>query len=83
MIGKNMPTNTNLGEIIDPSYQPRGESECLCPVCHRVFGSTEAFDMHRIGEHGVNRRCLNLSSPKVSEAYGLVLESGKWRRDRS
>jgi len=30
----------------------------LCRKCGVVFNSTRAFDKHRIGEHGVSRRCM-------------------------
>jgi hypothetical protein len=30
-----------------------------CPGCGEYFNSTFAFDRHRVGEFGVNRRCLN------------------------
>jgi hypothetical protein len=29
-----------------------------CKVCHRTFTSPSAGDRHRIGEHGIDRRCL-------------------------
>lgn len=29
-----------------------------CQGCRQFFNSTLAFDKHRRGEHGVNRRCL-------------------------
>ena len=66
-------------EIRDRSYKPKGESECLCPSCHRVFASVEAFDMHLIGRHGVDRTCLKTALPE----FGLELDSvGRWRRRR-
>jgi hypothetical protein len=30
-----------------------------CPGCDEYFNSTAAFDKHRVGQHGVDRRCLN------------------------
>jgi hypothetical protein len=33
-------------------------SRCKCPGCHRFFNSTAAFDKHRIGMHGKDRRCM-------------------------
>ena len=35
-----------------------GISRNQCPGCHVYFNSVFAFDMHRTGEHGVNRRCM-------------------------
>lgn len=29
-----------------------------CTVCHRTFSGTSTGDAHRVGEHGVSRRCL-------------------------
>lgn len=29
-----------------------------CPGCSVCFNSTRAFEKHRVGDHGVNRRCL-------------------------
>ena len=58
-----------------PSYQLRGNNECACPTCHRVFSSERAFDLHRVGEYSEGRKCAeNLSS------VGLELDSiGRWR----
>jgi len=28
-----------------------------CSGCDEYFSSNESFDMHRIGEHGKDRRC--------------------------
>ena len=30
-----------------------------CPSCARHFNSSRAFEKHRAGDHGVNRRCLD------------------------
>lgn len=30
-----------------------------CPSCHLTFNSTSAGDMHRVGRHGIDRRCVN------------------------
>ena len=61
-----------------PSYQLRGNNECACPTCHRVFSSERAFDLHRMGEYSEGRKCAeNLSS------VGLELDSiGRWRVPR-
>ena len=31
-----------------------------CPGCSELFNSTYAFDKHRIGQHGIDRRCLTI-----------------------
>lgn len=45
-----------------------------CPACHETFSSTRAGDLHRRGEFGVDRRCVN-----PAEA-GLILTKGVWHR---
>jgi hypothetical protein len=32
----------------------------LCRTCGVYFNSTAAFDKHRIGTHGVDRRCMTV-----------------------
>ena len=61
-----------------PTYQLRGDSECGCPTCHRVFSSERAFDLHRMGDYSVGRKCAE-NLPSV----GLELDSrGRWRVPR-
>jgi hypothetical protein len=31
-----------------------------CPTCGEIFNSVYAFDYHRTGKYGVNRRCLTV-----------------------
>lgn len=65
-------------EATIPSYQLRGNSECGCPTCHRVFSSERAFDLHRVGEYSEGRKCAE-NLPSV----GLELDSrGRWRVPR-
>ena len=33
-----------------------GESRNQCQACKQYFNSNAAFELHRIGEHGVDRR---------------------------
>lgn len=40
--GKTYPSNNTAGH---------------CAACHETFIGLSAFDAHRIGEHGNNRRC--------------------------
>jgi hypothetical protein len=44
---------------------------CQCLTCGDYFGNVRGFDRHRVGEHGVDRRCL-------TEAE--MIETG-WTRD--
>jgi hypothetical protein len=48
-----------------------------CRGCALYFNSTYAFDKHRIGEHGVSRRCASLEQMHTK---GMVLGNGGfWR----
>ena len=33
-------------------------NRCQCPACGDYFTSTRAFDRHRVGQFGNDRRCL-------------------------
>ena len=44
-----------------------------CPTCLEYFNSNKAFDKHRIGKHGLNRRCR---SPEQMSELGMSLNSG-------
>jgi hypothetical protein len=35
----------------------QGSGLCQCPGCLEYFYSTAAFDKHRTGRHGLDRRC--------------------------
>lgn len=53
----------------------RGD-KCQCGRCRAYFNSTKAFDKHRTGEHGVNRRCLSAGE---MERKGMVVNvKGYW-----
>lgn len=48
-----------------------------CPGCGEFFYSTFAFEKHRTGAHGKDRRCLNREE---MQEKGMVLrEDGFWR----
>lgn len=36
-----------------------------CPGCSLYFNSTFAFDKHRTGRHGIDRRCMSLEEMKA------------------
>lgn len=44
--------NSKTGQILENGQQ-------VCPVCFENFNSTEAGDMHRNGDFGSQRRCLD------------------------
>ena len=67
-----------MRQALIPEYHLSGEYECACPTCSRVFASEEAFDLHRIGEHGKSRKCA-----ENPDAHGLRMDlKGRWRRAR-
>lgn len=56
--------------------QLRGDRN-QCAGCGQYFNSLHAFDKHRTGEHGLDRRCL---SPDEMTAKGMhVASDGFWR----
>lgn len=47
-----------------------------CRGCSQYFNSITAFEMHRVGHHGIDRRCL---TPEEMKAEGMHLrEDGFW-----
>lgn len=49
---------------------------CRCPTCGKNFRSVAAFDRHRTGQHGINRRCR--TSDEML-AIGMVCNArGTW-----
>ena len=57
-----------------------GESRNQCQACKQYFNSNTAFDFHRIGEHGVDRRCMT-----VEEMLGRGMEvnqAGYWIKEK-
>lgn len=38
-----------------------GQATCQCSACGETFASTGAFDKHRLGRHGVDRKCADLT----------------------
>ncbi len=47
-----------------------------CPSCGKKFNSTAAFDKHRTGKYGVDRRCM---TTEEMTAKGMVLrDDGFW-----
>jgi hypothetical protein len=56
--------------------QLRGDRNQCC-VCGEYFNSTHAFEKHRVGDFGVNRRCLTTDEMMTK---GMVLGADKfWR----
>ena len=47
-----------------------------CPTCGKYFNSTGAFEKHRTGKHGIDRRCM---TTEEMIAKGMILrEDGFW-----
>ena len=46
-----------------------------CPGCGEYFNSNYAFDFHRIGDHGIDRRC---ASVQEMETMGMALNKTNW-----
>ena len=46
-----------------------------CQGCKEFFNSTAAFDKHRTGQHGVDRRCL---TDAEMEAKGMAKNSAEF-----
>ena len=48
-----------------------------CAGCERLFNSSHAFEKHRHGEHGVDRRCM---SDQEMQSKGMFLGADNfWR----
>ena len=47
-----------------------------CPSCSRYFNSNGAFDKHRTGHHGVDRRCM--STDEMEAAGMFIRPDGFW-----
>jgi uncharacterized C2H2 Zn-finger protein len=48
-----------------------------CPGCGAYFNSSRAFEKHRTGQHGVNRRCLR--AEEMTERGMVLGADGFWR----
>jgi hypothetical protein len=57
----------------------RGD-RCACRSCGLTFRSTAAFDAHRRGKYGVDRRCL--TEAELTERGYLPNKDGFWRQVR-
>ena len=50
-------------------------SRCQCSGCGEYFNSDTAFDKHRVGAFGIDRRCLSQSGML---AAGMVKNASDW-----
>jgi hypothetical protein len=49
-----------------------------CRSCNEYFSSNESFDMHRIGEHGKDRRCATPEEMLIKKM--VKSQRGFWLR---
>jgi len=47
-----------------------------CRMCGEAFNSTTAFDKHRVGEFGIDRRCR--TAVEMCEIGMVLRENGFW-----
>ena len=47
-----------------------------CSGCNQYFNSNGAFEKHRIGHHGVDRRCM--TPDEMIKAGMVIREDGFW-----
>jgi uncharacterized C2H2 Zn-finger protein len=48
-----------------------------CPRCEELFNSLSAFEKHRIGAHGVDRRCM--TRDEMLSAGMFLPDDSFWR----
>lgn len=47
-----------------------------CPTCRLYFNSTHAFEKHRTGTYGIDRRCL--TAPEMQAKNMTINKDGFW-----
>lgn len=51
-------------------------NRCQCPTCGEYFNGVQPFDKHRIGQYGIDRRCLTVAE---LDAAGFIRNAaGFW-----
>ena len=48
-----------------------------CPGCSEFFNSTNAFEKHRAGDHGIDRHCLSVAAMEIKGMHKGA--DGFWR----
>ena len=61
---------------------PSGNRAGHCAACCETFIGQTAFEAHRVGEHGVDRRCIDLIA--AADAYEMGEENAApfWTDER-
>lgn len=52
-----------------------GLGRAHCPACCRTFSTDGAADKHRVGKHGIDRRCVDPATVglvAVTKPYGVL-----------
>jgi len=52
-----------------------GRAHCAAAGCHRTFSTDGAADKHRVGKHGIDRRCVDPATVglvAVTKPYGVL-----------
>jgi hypothetical protein len=52
-----------------------GRSHCPAAGCHKTFSTDGAADKHRIGKHGIDRRCVDPATVGLvarQKPYGVL-----------
>jgi hypothetical protein len=75
-----MSIGSGYAPLCGPTGKPVGGTDhCQCTVCKQWFNSTHAFDGHRRGKTGVNRRCLSVAEMQqkgyIRNADGYLVSS--------
>ena len=59
------------------SYSGSDRSGGHCMSCHQSFSAQGGFDKHRVGRHGIDRRCLTIA--EMAGKGWHVDGRGDWR----
>src|SRR5487761_2044910 len=68
-------THTSNSTQIPPKLKLTG-SRNQCPTCGKGFNSVTAFEMHRVGKFGVDRRCA--TAQEMLEMGMILPAHGFW-----
>ena len=61
---------------------PGGDSAGHCSACCETFIGKASFDAHRVGEHGVDRRCELKPYTSYRTEYPHTIVYGHWEDAR-
>jgi hypothetical protein len=55
------PLDAARTTLAPPNYPKLTGNRCQCTACGEYFNGLTGFDCHRIGEHGVDHRCMTVA----------------------